>query len=569
VEFAAGLQRFQRAAPLLALQRRAGNAAVGRQLRRTARKLLARYEAGEHALFGGPGKTLKVGGVEITEGELTAMGDFYRDAGAMTGDAAAHKAQFEKLLADIRTDRTMRATSKDGVAEDVWVADTAHRPKGDRYLDLAGANLAHFSPGKSGPDHKKAWQEIHKQALDIAHRAAVGDKQVPDEARVVNAFASHFLTDAFAAGHLAAKQELMDTARQKFDAMKVKGTFKKENAFSEALARGMLANKTIAAEFARRQLRLKTWMSWGNFTREDTSVLIFGLREEEPEMFFSLFARTVHDVLDDAIEKGPAAGLEVTNDNGDVWTLSGDATLRLSPDTLAIGGKAVQAARDNLATAAATPGPLDYEALFRAVWRFVPRPTTQAEHDAAVAKKAKLDVPPPPEPPRLKAARWGTPPNPTLVAAFEDRGRVKQRDPDHDAVTRIQQALLDVTAITGKRYELGPRGVDGDYGPMTAAAVRKFKQDEKLGSEQFGDVGPGTISHLDDLFMGAAPKPPPGPTLKPGAQPGEAQRDAAVRTYTDPGNQLTIDAIVRLAEAKLPTLIAKLEEKKLTRLRPP
>ena len=42
-----------------------------------------------------------------------------------------------------------------------------------------------------------------------------------------------------------------------------------------------------------------------------------------------------------------------------------------------------------------------------------------------------------------------------------------------------------------------------------------------------------------------------------------------MRTYTDPGNQLTIDAIVRLAEAKLPTLIAKLEEKGLTQLRKP
>jgi hypothetical protein len=30
--------------------------------------------------------------------------------------------------------------------------------------------------------------------------------------------------------------------------------------------------------------------------------------------------------------------------------------------------------------------------------------------------------------------------------------------------------------------------------------VRKFKADEHLGSEQFGDVGPGTIGRLDELF---------------------------------------------------------------------
>ena len=123
----------------------------------------------------------------------------------------------------------------------------------------------------------------------------------------------------------------------------------------------------------------------------------------------------------------------------------------------AAGGSPAAGRRGERVAAASTPGQLDYEALYRAVWRFVQRPTTKAEHDAAVAKKAKADVPPPRSLPRLKAARWGSPPNPTLVAAFEDRGRVRQRDPDEDAVRKIQQALLDVTAITGKRYDLGPR----------------------------------------------------------------------------------------------------------------
>jgi hypothetical protein len=55
---------------LASLQRSVGNGAI-------ARAAIARYEAGEHAQFGGPGKTLKVGTVEITEAELAAMGDFY------------------------------------------------------------------------------------------------------------------------------------------------------------------------------------------------------------------------------------------------------------------------------------------------------------------------------------------------------------------------------------------------------------------------------------------------------------------------------------------------------------
>ena len=100
-----------------------------------------------------------------------------------------------------------------------------------------------------------------------------------------------------------------------------------------------------------------------------------------------------------------------------------------------------------------------------------------------------------------------------MERCFEDTDRLGQGDPDTDAVTRIQQALIDVQTITGNTYDLGSTGpnndgVDGDYGPKTAAAVKKFKADESLGFTQFGDVGPGTMHRLDELF---APAPPPTP----------------------------------------------------------
>jgi peptidoglycan hydrolase-like protein with peptidoglycan-binding domain len=98
-----------------------------------------------------------------------------------------------------------------------------------------------------------------------------------------------------------------------------------------------------------------------------------------------------------------------------------------------------------------------------------------------------------------------------LEACFEDEDRLREGDPDTDAVTRVQQALLDlpVPGSSGESYDLGPMGADGNYGPRTAAAVRKFKKDERLGFEQFGDVGPGTMHRLDQLF-GPAPAPQPG-----------------------------------------------------------
>lgn len=555
----------RRAATLLGWQHSLGNAAVARAVRASL-PVLARYEAGEHALLGGPGKTLKVGGVEVTEAELSAMGDFYADPDKMSADAAAHKAQFEKLLADIRDDRERRAAGKAGVEEKVWISDTAHRPKGETYADLAAANFAHFAPGKAGgPDHKKTWEELHRRALDIGHAAASTDKQVPDEARVINAFAAHFLTDAFSAGHLANKRELMNAAQAKFDALPTTGTFIKENSFSKAVAKGMLADPKISAELAKWELRIA---SWGEFTEERTSELIYGMRGDKPEMFLSLFARTVHDDLDYAIRGGADKGLEVTNDNGDVWTLAGDETLRLSPTTQQIADKAVQIARDNLATAASTPGPLDYDALFKNVWRFTPRPTTPDQHAKAVAAKKLRDKPKPPDSPGLKSPRWGTPPNGKLAQCFDDQARLGPHDPDKDAVTKVQQALVDVEAITHQHYDLGPTGVDGKYGSYTAIAVRKFKKDQGLGSDQYPDVGPGTIAELDRLFNGAAPKPPPGPVLEPGSRPGWDQLPEAIATYTDPGNQKTVDAIVKLAGEKLDALLATLQEPDTNRARP-
>lgn len=75
------------------------------------------------------------------------------------------------------------------------------------------------------------------------------------------------------------------------------------------------------------------------------------------------------------------------------------------------------------------------------------------------------------------------------------------------AVSKIQQALVDLAYDIGGT---GPaaNGVDGAYGPKTAAAVRQFKADNKLGFEQFGDVGPGTMGRLDILFPDTTEKDP-------------------------------------------------------------
>jgi peptidoglycan hydrolase-like protein with peptidoglycan-binding domain len=89
--------------------------------------------------------------------------------------------------------------------------------------------------------------------------------------------------------------------------------------------------------------------------------------------------------------------------------------------------------------------------------------------------------------------------DPTLEACYENRARLGVGD-SGASVVAVQQALSDLG------YDLGSWGVDGAYGDATAAAVRAFKHDEDLGSEQYGDVGPGTMHRLDYLF------PPPDGT---------------------------------------------------------
>jgi Putative peptidoglycan binding domain len=87
----------------------------------------------------------------------------------------------------------------------------------------------------------------------------------------------------------------------------------------------------------------------------------------------------------------------------------------------------------------------------------------------------------------------------TLEACFDNETRLGEgaRGP---SVSKVQQALLE------RGFDLGPAGADGVYGRATAAAIRKFKTDEGLGFEQFGDVGPGTMRRLDELFASAEPE---------------------------------------------------------------
>jgi peptidoglycan hydrolase-like protein with peptidoglycan-binding domain len=129
---------------------------------------------------------------------------------------------------------------------------------------------------------------------------------------------------------------------------------------------------------------------------------------------------------------------------------------------------------------------------------------------------------------------------PTLEACFDDKARLRPGD-SGTAVRKLQEALIAV----GLGDELGPKGADGIYGSKTAETVRRFKREQKLGFEQFGDAGPGTIGRLDSMLPKGSPKPPPGPTppgpTPPGpTPPGPTPPPSGITVIPCPGNPFLI-----------------------------
>ena len=101
-----------------------------------------------------------------------------------------------------------------------------------------------------------------------------------------------------------------------------------------------------------------------------------------------------------------------------------------------------------------------------------------------------------------------------LEACYDDEARLTKGD-QGDSVARVQQALIDLG------YDLGPTGADGIYGDLTWNAVKQFKADQRLGWESMGDVGPGTMGRLDELFPSESPPNMTPPyTNPPTGQPG-------------------------------------------------
>lgn len=367
---------------LLAMQRSVGNAAVSRLVANLppSTRTLARYESGEHAQAGGARK-ITINGVEFDEGDVIALGDFYETPDQMQ---KAPKDELEKLRDLIHRDREHfeGQMGAKAVSNPEWAKVTEARPKNDQYMELAKRNDAHFSPrktttGAAGTDNKSKWEELHGQAVvKVVAHVAGGGKGVPPDALAVNAFAGHFLTDAFSVGHIVHKDDVMAKAKDMWGKQtETSGTFFGESKFTKGVAKKVLGDSTVKKLLTGKELKL---VAWGEVTEERFSELIWQMQKKKPDQFFQAFARVVHDELNQSV-KDPAKGIEVTNDRGDKWLLAGDETLGSSPKTLEMMRAAMEQSVKNLELVAAEPKSPVMTEHFARVWGLIPRPTKSGE----------------------------------------------------------------------------------------------------------------------------------------------------------------------------------------------
>lgn len=304
--------------------------------------------------------TFTVNGVKITYGEGVAMGDFFENPDAMSN---LPKAKLQQLVNLIRRERS----GGKAVTTEEWEKATA-----GTYLRLAESNESHFAPpnaklisvsGTSSKNHKTEWEKYHL----IAIKQAQGGKR--DNAVRTNAFADHFLTDAFAAGHIIHKRDLMRSFQGQFTTDKSGNFTGDSKAFFDKVAALAFVGDVKKAFSVHETVARKGGIWRPNISSVSRfSLLLQGIHQQEPDLLSNAVAKSVHDKLNTF-----PGGLPVYNKKGDVWNLSGDGTL--NKKTRKIARKAVLQSQLNVMNAFGTTTAVNSQAAYDRVWDFVPRPT--------------------------------------------------------------------------------------------------------------------------------------------------------------------------------------------------
>jgi hypothetical protein len=187
---------------------------------------------------------------------------------------------------------------------------------GERYLKLAASNFEHFvnptgaGPNADGPLGSSAhasYRQLHKQAVLAAWEAGANGKSI-EMARAREAAAQHFLTDAFAAGHLRAPRVAI---REHWSAI--------YPLFWTNLKKKIAHD--MAVYINEHQTNLATLFGSVMVLYEKIRAQLEEMVASKPPLGFDhLVALAAHDLDNET-------GLMVTNDFGSRWRTFGDSNL--------------------------------------------------------------------------------------------------------------------------------------------------------------------------------------------------------------------------------------------------
>lgn len=399
------------------------------------------FDTGEHVLAGETlyPDQLRVGprpGVAFSYGDIIAMADLYETDTEMMG---ASLDELTRLKAKIRQSADYYR-SKTGMAPGTGDWDAII---GERYLRLAEDNFTHFAPNILFPSKKFAakvkisskvgldreneseWRAYHRRAIDAARTAAIDPRNqnvsyIPEDALIINAFGDHFLTDAFASGHIFNKAEAMGVFFANFydgDKLNLKGLMFFGRVAELAFRGDLKAKFSVLEKHDPVDLIVTDWRP--NIDTESAfSKLLVGIANDKAmgmAKVANLAVKALHDKLNQGGDSGK--GISVSNKKGKVWNLFGDG--RLDPVTRGIMQEAVKQSVGNLLDPAIQASNLDYEAYFAKVWDYVPSltPASRAEVSRLMQDLLKPDS----EPLAIKAAAILTDEVDTLIQQLKDK----------------------------------------------------------------------------------------------------------------------------------------------------
>lgn len=365
-------------------------------------------EAGE-----APTLTLRTSGLRVTYGEAVALGDLYHSNEAM------HRAPRRELtnaegtgLLDLvraevrgrpgfnfnagyeratqwrdvaRYDRLGRRLGTEGEAA-LGEKPAALKDHGLSYVELAKSDL-HFAG-----ENRRTWEAGHRSAVDKAERAAAEQdraarQELSNDAYTTNALADHFLTDAFAAGHLMQKAN--------FRAMWAQFVQANHDRVVDAVAAATVRDHP-GAIFELASWKVRSWPGLrsipvlgglagllGGAVAWLVSVFIPGWAENEVKDTIHKLEQEDRSLLEEAASKAAhdhynRVGVEVSNAQGDRWRAFGDDHLRRSSTTWQLMSLAVMRSRADVAETLRGRRPADV----LQAWTYAPIPPVGFDRQA-------------------------------------------------------------------------------------------------------------------------------------------------------------------------------------------